>query len=75
MKWVYSAKAEADGIGKAGKPVDPDPYLKLHGYCEPASKASGPPDPTTDPAPPVESESGAVMEAPTHGAVTRSRKV
>lgn len=37
-KFVYTKKAQKDGVGKVGKSVDPNArtiaYLSLHGYCE-----------------------------------------
>lgn len=66
MKFVYTKKAEKDGVGKAGSEVKPKgvtiAYLQLHGYCE-------------EDAPAPTAQTGALAQAGSDGSVSRGRRV
>lgn len=67
MKFVYTKKAEKDGVGKVGTEVKPKgltmAYLQLHGYCE--DKADDAPT----------AETSALAQPGSDGAVRRARRV
>ena len=68
MTWTYTNKAETDGVGNAGDPVDENAdlaWLRLHGYCECGSGDGGQP-PTRD--------VGALDASPDDGAIKNKKK-